>query len=223
MVDEKILAFLMEFHPDKRPHSKKTLLSHLCGTHDLLQSWGNPRHVCLAGLFHGIYGTTVYPYRSASIRQRERIRAVIGADAEWLVYLFCVGPRPFLLTVSKPQPRIYDLKRQEEIILSLETQRNLLEIETANRLEEMLRYTMHRETLEQLSAGIEAAKGLISADAYHAMNRALAEKSATQPSLSRRLAHSMVRRSKLLNKVVHAVRLRPRAKYASQTGESFEP
>lgn len=79
---------------DQAAHSGRTLLSHLQGTHDLLKTWGNPTAVCLAGLFHSIYGTNAFRRRSLSAADRPQLRAAIGMDAEALAWAFCGIDRP---------------------------------------------------------------------------------------------------------------------------------
>ncbi len=69
-------------------HSNRTLLDHLIGTHNLLQSWGAAESVCLAGLFHSVYGTEGFRATLASIPDRKIIANIIGREAEALAWLF---------------------------------------------------------------------------------------------------------------------------------------
>ncbi len=69
-------------------HSKRTLLDHLVGTHNLLQSWGASESLCLAGLFHSVYGTEGFHATLAGIPDRKIIINIIGKDAESLAWLF---------------------------------------------------------------------------------------------------------------------------------------
>ena len=87
---------------EQAPHSGRTLLLHLQGTHDLLKTWGNPPCVCLAGLFHSIYGTNAFRRRSLGADQRPSLRAAIGVEAEALAWIFCSiqRPRAILLAVA---------------------------------------------------------------------------------------------------------------------------
>ena len=81
-------------------HSGRSLLDHVLSVYRLLVSWGNPRHICLAGLFHSAYGTQDYVgamFRLDSRADRERLRTIIGAKAEALAFLFCIkGQKGFL-------------------------------------------------------------------------------------------------------------------------------
>jgi hypothetical protein len=89
---ERYLAFLDAAHDV--PHSGRTLLAHLKGTHDLLADWGAPEHVRVAGLFHSIYGTSSFKHQTLSLDRRGELRELIGPEAENLAYLFCAARRP---------------------------------------------------------------------------------------------------------------------------------
>ncbi|MDP2322756.1 MAG: hypothetical protein Q8N51_01840 [Gammaproteobacteria bacterium] len=69
-------------------HLSGTLEQHLRGTESLLREWDSREALCIAGLFHAVYGNEAYGQVLASIDQRERIAAVIGSDAEELAYLY---------------------------------------------------------------------------------------------------------------------------------------
>mgnify|MGYP001557427643 FL=1 len=75
-------------------HKNGTLLQHLEGTWSLLRDWGNPVAVCLAGLYHSVYGTGGFEQQSVPLSDRERIIKLIGTEAEQLVYLFGACDRP---------------------------------------------------------------------------------------------------------------------------------
>ena len=68
-------------------HSGISLASHLLGVYSFLRLAKAPEYVCLAGLFHSIYGTEFY---DAGIKvDRNTVRNYIGKEAEELVFLFC--------------------------------------------------------------------------------------------------------------------------------------
>jgi hypothetical protein len=75
-------------------HSGRDLYAHLCGTHDLLEAWGNSEPVCAAGLFHSIYGTVHFRHKSWPLAGRAIIQKLIGPEAEQLAYAFCMADRP---------------------------------------------------------------------------------------------------------------------------------
>lgn len=76
------------------PHTGRTLADHLRGTYDVLVAWGQPERVCLAAVAHSVYSTDAFPDAVVGLDERERVRALIGAEAEELVYLYCTADRP---------------------------------------------------------------------------------------------------------------------------------
>jgi hypothetical protein len=142
MIQERHKQFLLgQAHANTVRHSGRTLYTHLCGTHDLLRSWDNDNDVCLAGLFHSIYGTRVFLRRVWSIENRDTIRDLIGPKAEGLAYLFCVLNRPRALIDIKrggavDEALLRDYRTMEMVRLSGETIGSLQEIEAANLLDQ---------------------------------------------------------------------------------------
>jgi hypothetical protein len=91
----KLILFFLKVHQtDKIAHRKSSFLEHLLGTYNLLVSWELEESICLAGLFHSIYGTKFFTH--ATVRQEFRflIKILIGGKAEKLAYLFSVSERP---------------------------------------------------------------------------------------------------------------------------------
>ncbi len=109
---------------DSVGHSGRNLHTHLKGTHDLLEAWGAEDYLCLAGLFHSVYGTRTFRHQclEATAENRALIRKVIGEKAEFLVYAFCTSDRKTFLTMG-----------WDEASQGL---KDLLEIEAANLLEQ---------------------------------------------------------------------------------------
>jgi hypothetical protein len=107
-VTDEALALLVGLGAADIPHPGGRLLDHLVRTHDLLEEWGEAPAVRLAGLCHAAYGTDGFPTPLLDLGDRQRLRAVIGEDAEHLVYDYgaCdrratyarLGERPLRLT-----------------------------------------------------------------------------------------------------------------------------
>jgi hypothetical protein len=139
-------------------HSGRTLFAHLHGTHSLLRSWGARPEVCLAGLFHSIYGTRAFKHKSWPLTERHVVRDLIGREAEWLAYLFCATARPkaFVEAAEINKPAIItDLFRNMELLLTPAELKDLLEIEAANLIEQDSR---SRRLLKRLrDSGISVA------------------------------------------------------------------
>jgi hypothetical protein len=84
----------MEARAHLTRHSGRTLAAHLMGTAALLDRAGYPQRVVLGGLFHSIYGTNAFKKKSLPLSRREKVKAVIGPEAERLACLFCSIDRP---------------------------------------------------------------------------------------------------------------------------------
>lgn len=138
MIAPRIERFLAELVQGV-PHSRRSgLFTHVKNTHDLLESWGNPPEVCLAGLCHSIYGTWHVSHTALPFTQRDTVRDLIGEEAERLAYIFCVAERPkdLLDCLDRRDVEIKDHHTGAVMALTRETLDRLLEIEAANILEQ---------------------------------------------------------------------------------------
>ena len=99
------MALLKSSGAMQATHGERTLFGHLMGTHDLLKAWGNSEPVCLAGLFHSIYGTNAFERQCLATDQRHTLQAAIGAEAETLAWLFCKIDRPRAIVTGIQQLR----------------------------------------------------------------------------------------------------------------------
>ena len=90
----QVLALLQRSGAMVTPHTGRVLHDHLLGTYQQLQAWGNSQAVCMAGLFHSIYGTNAFTHQSLLQSQRAELRHAIGQEAEALAWLFCSIDRP---------------------------------------------------------------------------------------------------------------------------------
>lgn len=125
--------FLFGLGADTTHHSGRTLYEHLEGVQKLLRDWGNEESVCTAGLFHSVYGTDAFKEQIIPLEQRDKVRAVVGEEAESLAYLFCVCKRhaclaPLLYGALK----IRNFVDGKDIPVTEKTLRRLLEMEVAN-------------------------------------------------------------------------------------------
>jgi hypothetical protein len=127
IIEEKYTALLNQIGADKTQHSKGTLKSHLMGTYQILQNKKQNIDVCLAGLFHSVYGTSIFTYSSTS--DRDAVRAVIGETAERLVWLFCNLDRPACWSV---QGNVLPTKDGSTITVTDLEREQLAQIEAAN-------------------------------------------------------------------------------------------
>jgi len=122
-------------------HVDGTLERHLHGTERLLRSWGNREAVCIAGLYHAVYGTDGIAGHLVGLDARNAIAEVIGVEAEALAYLYGACDRaryhPRIGTAS--QQMFVDRFAGNSYAISAPTLRDFCEITVANELELALR------------------------------------------------------------------------------------
>lgn len=119
-------------------HLGRPLKAHLIGTYDLLAQWGNPAEVCLAGLFHSVYGTRTFRSQVMSTNARCQLRASIGQYAEQLVFIFGESDRTQLLLNNRAAPYFWvNWKTGLRHELSRDVFSHLIEIEVANFIEQI--------------------------------------------------------------------------------------
>ena len=82
------INFLEKIGTNEIPYSGGTLLDHLVGVSEILKEMNALEYVQDAGLFHSIYGTSIFHHQTVSDRQV--VEDLIGEKAEHLAYLFCV-------------------------------------------------------------------------------------------------------------------------------------
>jgi hypothetical protein len=120
------------------PHSKTTLFNHLYNTYKILKSHGADETTCLAGLYHSVYGTEFYNRLNLD---REEVQAVIGKEAENLVYKFCS------LT-----------DRDSQLLGSTNVDPRLVHIAYANLIEEKFRDQSHESEIIAYKNHLEKVK-----------------------------------------------------------------
>jgi hypothetical protein len=136
---EKQEALLEQCGAHRTRHSGRSLYHHLRGTEFLLQAWQCGEDVCLAGLFHSIYGTSIFRHASLQIEQRAVLVDAIGVSAERLVYLFhaCDRPRAFTQALRESGSRIMQSRLDLTALAVTEADlTGLIEVECANLLEQ---------------------------------------------------------------------------------------
>jgi hypothetical protein len=170
-LSNEVMSLLRQCGAMQRPHSGRTLLDHLVGTHELLRAWGNSSSVCLGGLFHSIYGTNAFRHESLSERDRPLLRGVIGYEAESLAWDFCHVDRPAAIIAAIHQGRDHSAANPASMLGSVVGPDwiSLAEIEVANLLEQ----GSHSPALRQLFfLGIEKL-GVLSSGAQAALKNTL--------------------------------------------------
>ena len=85
--------YLLSLGVESTLHSGRTFFDHLCCVEDILRICKVDEDVCLAGLYHSIYGTNYFKFETTNDRQA--VKNVIGERAEYLAWIFCNAKRPF--------------------------------------------------------------------------------------------------------------------------------
>lgn len=160
-------------------HFGRSLEEHLIGTHDLLDQWQNSENVCLAGLFHSIYGTKTFSPAALTTESRDDVRLLIGEQAEALVFVFGMSDRKRLLLENQSPPyRWIDHRTGEQTEICDDLLNNLVEIEIANFIEQMpFRTDKADSVIRDMQHRFKSATSRMSAGAREAFCRAFDEHS----------------------------------------------
>ncbi|MFD9406343.1 DUF6817 domain-containing protein [Streptomyces sp. NPDC059989] len=90
---DHVVAWLRELGAGRVEHPGGTLLAHLGRVRELLGSWGARPALQRAGLCHAFYGTDGFATALLPPDRRAELAAVIGAEAEEIVYLYAACDR----------------------------------------------------------------------------------------------------------------------------------
>lgn len=156
-------------------HFGRPLKDHLVGTHDLLEQWGYGEDLCLAGLFHSVYGTKTFKSVTLEATKRQRLRLLIGGYAESLVYVFCMSDRRKLLIDNQASPFYWiNHSNHERTELSQDMLCDLVALEAANYVEQLPFGTVKTNAVfHDMRTRFESAGSLMRADAREAFRRAI--------------------------------------------------
>jgi hypothetical protein len=180
-IDPQYLAVLDELKVDQIEHRHGSARAHLVRVHDFLLEWRNPQAVCLAGLFHNMYGTEMFKPQAAELSRRAEFAKRIGSEAEELAFLFCVSRRiGFFDEHSDPaRPVLWDEVNKRRIVTTAGRLAALIEIEIANNMElyspDLGLSAEHLSHLLQSAKWMaQSANGKVSAQAYSALEGMIA-------------------------------------------------
>lgn len=155
-------------------HLNGSLASHLRGTESLLRSWGASEVVCVAGLYHAVYGTDGYNPSLVGLNSRSQISALIGTEAEALAYLYGACNRAvFYPRIGGESQLVFaDRFQSSEYPISIEQLKNLCELVLANELEIASNSAEFRATYgPQLLLLFERMRGLVSETGFTTFRR----------------------------------------------------
>jgi hypothetical protein len=156
--DESALARLRALGASRFVHVNGTLERHLRGTQRLLRNWGSRDPLCLAGLYHAVYGTDGITGRLVELDARDAVAKVIGDEAERAVYVYAACARDgFHPRIGTPMQNVFvDRFADSEYPITDCELRDFCELTIANELELALSSTSfklrHRRDLSELFA-----------------------------------------------------------------------
>lgn len=121
---------------DRVEHPGGTLLAHLRRVHALLERWEASTTVRLAGLAHAYYGTDGFPTALGEVSRREELAAVVGEEAERLVYFYASCDRAFSYgRLGEPGGRFRDRFTGAVLVPPGGPRQDFAEITVANELD----------------------------------------------------------------------------------------
>ncbi|HEY8102571.1 MAG TPA: hypothetical protein VIF82_17665 [Burkholderiaceae bacterium] len=134
---DTLFAELQALGAGEFEHLNGSLAAHLRGTESLLREWGAREAVCIAGLYHAVYGTDGFNPSLVGIDMRQRIVSLLGQEAEQLAYLYgACNRRVYYPRIStESQLAFADRFTNTEYDISNEQLRDLCELILANELE----------------------------------------------------------------------------------------
>ncbi len=90
---QRYTDFLQSLGTKDVPHTGEGFFAHLVAVYRDLKKLGCDEAVCVAGLFHSIYGTEKFRLFGLSVDRRDEVIALIGEHAERVAYINCVMDR----------------------------------------------------------------------------------------------------------------------------------
>jgi len=158
-------------------HLNGSLAEHLRHTEALLRQWGNRDAVCLAGLYHAVYGTDAFDEKLVSLDMRQAIATIIGSEAEALTYLYgaCNRKTYYPRIGTSEQFLFADRFAQSEYAIDESQVRDLCELILANEMELLIAGVEFRSKFGvQLAKLFARMQGLVSTAGFEDYRRLLA-------------------------------------------------
>lgn len=138
---ERYRANLIQLGAHKVAHQDQTLMDHMARVCAILQDMKASEQVCIAGLFHGVYGTEGLHSNDVETipeARREELRAVVGDGIEQLIFTFSamsyvsLGKSLRNLMHPRGRPELKDRRTGADIALDREGFEDLLRLKLAD-------------------------------------------------------------------------------------------
>jgi hypothetical protein len=174
-IDEAV-TLLRESGAASIAHPGGTLLTHLQRVRARLATWKARPALQLAGLCHAFYGTDGFPTALLPLDRREDLAAVIGAEAEAIVYLYASCDRKATYpALHQPGAVFHDRFTGRSRSPGPRLRRDFAELSAANELDLACADSAFRDKWgPELLALFTGLQDLLSADAWLACRTVLA-------------------------------------------------
>ncbi|WUB90529.1 hypothetical protein OG812_00075 [Streptomyces sp. NBC_00566] len=180
---DQAVTLLREFGADTIAHPGGTLLTHLQRVQARLATWKARPALQLAGLCHAFYGTDGFPTALLPLDRRDDLAAVIGAEAEAIVYLYASCDRKATYpALNQADAAFHDRFTGRPHVPGPQLRRDFTELSAANELDLAIADSAFRDKWgPQLLALFSRLQDFLSADAWLECRTALAAP-ASQPT-----------------------------------------
>ncbi|MFF4120362.1 DUF6817 domain-containing protein [Streptomyces sp. NPDC001714] len=132
----RAVALLRALGAAEIAHPGGTLLVHLQRVQEQLAAWGARPALRLAGLCHAFYGTDGFPTALLPLDRRTELAAVIGTEAEAIVYLYASCDRKATYpTLADPDAAVRDRFTRDARVPEPRPRRDFAELTAANELD----------------------------------------------------------------------------------------
>lgn len=129
-------ALMRDLGADSLPHPGGTLLAHLDRVGDRLAAWGARPALQRAGLTHAAYGTDGFPTALLPLDRRPELAAVIGPEAEEIVYVYaCCDRRASYPGLATPDGPFHDRFTGRTLTPATPLRQDIAELTAANELD----------------------------------------------------------------------------------------
>ncbi|MEU3397076.1 DUF6817 domain-containing protein [Streptomyces filamentosus] len=173
---DRAVALLREFGAENVGHPGGTLLTHLRRVQARLAGWRARPALRLAGLCHAFYGTDGFPAALLTPDRRDDLVAVIGAEAEAIVYLYASCDRKATYpALDQADAVFHDRFTGRSHVPGEQMRRDFAELSAANEIDLAVIDSGFREEWgPELLALFGRVQDLLSADAWRECRTVLA-------------------------------------------------
>lgn len=165
---DRVVTLLREFGAEGIAHPGGTLLTHLQRVQARLATWKARPALQLAGLCHAFYGTDGFSTALLPLDRRNDLAAVIGAEAEAIVYLYAACDRKATYpALNQADAAFRDRFTGRSHVPGPHLRRDFTELSAANELDLAVVDSAFRDKWgSQLLALFTRLQDLLSADAW---------------------------------------------------------